>query len=294
MEKTTYKSAAEYEIIEWLKSQGVTNIEHSWHGLNFELDIYLPDYQLAIEYNGVYWHSSAGKETDSKATTQHLFKTTQCEAAGITLLHILDLEWQDPAKQTIWKSAILHKLGKSSRKIYARKCQTIMVNAATAKTFFAANHLQGHASSLINIGLVHNGELVAVGSFARARFSKEERAYEIIRFASLTGTSVVGGFQKIIAEFERTHSGVLISYANRRWSKGNVYAKSGFTLESVSGPCYYYTDCKTMWHRSVFQKHKLKGQLANFDPALTEVENMYAHKYRRIWDCGHMKFRKEI
>jgi hypothetical protein len=293
-EQTTYKSAAEYEIIDFLKSSGITNIEHSWHNLGFELDIYLPDYKLAIEYNGVYWHSSNAKSDDAVKASMHLNKTQVCENNGISLLHILDLEWTDPVKQSIWKSTILHKLGKTKSKIYARNCKIVLVNSKMATQFFNQNHLQGAAASHVNIGLAHNGELVAVGSFARSRFSREKTSYEIIRFASLINSSVIGGFQKIIKEFEKTHTGSLISYANRRWSQGNVYKQSGFVLDSASNPCYYYTNCKELWHRSVFQKHKLVNMLPVFDESMTEVENMYANKYRRIWDCGHLKYRKEL
>lgn len=290
-DKTTYKSAAEYEIIEFLKLNGITSIVHSDHHLGFELDIYLPDHKMAIEYNGIYWHSSDSKDTDNKKSTMHLHKTTVCEKNGITLLHILDLEWNNPVQKEIWKSTILHKLGLSKQKLYARKCNIVLVSHNTAKSFFEQNHLQGHAISALNIGLQHEDKLVAVGSFNKSRFSKKEEAYELIRFASLLGYSIVGGFQKIIKEFAKTHSGILISYANRRWSQGNVYNKSGFTLESISKPCYYYTDCKKTWHRSIFQKHKLKDKLSAYDENQTEVENMYNNNYRRIWDCGHMKFR---
>jgi len=291
---TTYKSRAEYEIIEFLSNQGITDIQHSSRHLGFELDIFIPSHNLAIEYNGVFWHSSGSRATDAIAAQQHLNKTQVCEQRGITLLHILDLEWCDPIKQKIWKSTILHKLGMSSEKIYARNCGLVMVSHKTSTDFFNQNHLQGAATSPLTIGLQYNGSLVAAGSFSKSRFRKDKSAYELIRFASKLGTSVVGGFQKIIKEFARTHQGQLISYANRRWSQGNVYHKSGFRLESTSDPCYYYTNCRTLWHRTVFQKHKLKDVLPVFDPSLTEIENMYNNKYRRIWDCGHLVFALDL
>lgn len=288
--KTTYKSAAEYEIIEFLKENGITEIIHSDRHLGFELDIYIPGSKLAIEYNGIYWHSSGSRDSDLRISKQHLIKTEKCEAAGISLLHITDIEWDDLQKKEIWKSTILHKLGLTKNRVYARKCSIVLVSYKSAVGFFEDNHLQGFASSAINIGLQHEGKLVAVGAFSKARFSKDKSAYELLRFASLKGTSVIGGFQKIINEFKKTHQGVLVSYANRRWSQGAVYNASDFQLESTSGPCYYYTDCKKLWHRSVFQKHKLKDLLENFDPSKSEVENMYNNNYRRIWDCGHLVY----
>jgi hypothetical protein len=284
--KTTNKSAAEYEIIEFLKSSGVNNIEHSWRGLGFEVDIYLPDYKLGIEYNGVYWHSSNSLETDKKHAKQHVDKTNSCNEHGIELLHILDIEWKN--KQDLWKSVILNKLKQSSNVVYARACDVVQVPNIIAYKFFEQNHLQGGVYGSVNIGLEHNNELVAVASFGKSRFRKDKtNTYELLRFASLRNYSVVGGFSRVLKRFARTHNGILVSYANRRWSTGHVYKTTGFELVKTLDPCYYYTDLQQIWHRTSFQKHKLHKLLNTFDPAMTEVENMYNNKYRRIWDCGH-------
>lgn len=292
---STTKSAAEFEIIDFLKLVGITNIMQSWRGLGFEIDIYLPDYKVGIEYDGIYWHSSAEIATDKKFAQQHLHKTTECENNGIFLLHIFDLEWNNADKQDIWKSMIVNKLGLTPTRLYARKCNIVMVQSKTASAFYAKNHMQGMASGALNIGLSHNGVLVSIATFSKSRYRKQtDNCYELLRFASAKQVSVVGGFNKIMAEFTRTHSGVLISYANRRWSQGNVYIKCNFTLVSVAGPCYYYTNCKQMWHRSVFQKHKLSAVLPKFDESRTEVANMYENNYRRIWDCGNLVFELEI
>ncbi len=42
--------------------------------------------------------------------------------------------------------------------------------------------------------------------------------------------------------------------------------------------------------RLQFQKHKLKNILENFDPNLTEWENMQLNGFDRIWDCGNLVF----
>ena len=292
-EISTYKSSAEYEIIDFLKSLGVTNIVHSWWGMGTEIDIYLPDHNLAIEYDGIYWHSSNSIDTDNHMSRKHLKKTTLCEENGIQLFHILDLEWVDPVKQSIWKSVLSHKLGLTKNKVHARSTTVQIVDAKVAKLFFTNNHLQGYARSSINLALQFNGEIVAMGSFSKSRFTKNKDCWELVRYASLCNTSVVGGFSKLLSAFSKDNPGKIISYANRRWSTGKLYQSTGFALDHVSGPCYYYTDCGNLWHRTVFQKHKLKDQLSNFDPALTEVQNMYNHKYRRFWDCGNLVFVKE-
>jgi Zn finger protein HypA/HybF involved in hydrogenase expression len=294
IEQTTYKSAAEYEIIQFLKDNGIHNVVQSWRGFGKELDIWIPDKNLAIEYNGVYWHSSKDRKTDSEKESQHLFKTTMCEDNNINLLHIFDIEWNSLQGKKIWKSVILNKLGLCKTKIYARKCQIATISGSDAKSFFNNNHLQGAVSgAFLNIGLIYDDELVAVGSFAKARFNKN-KSYELLRFASVCDTTVTGGFSRIINEFSRNHKGSLLSYANRRWSQGGVYNQTGFKLLSMSDPCYYYTNFKTVWHRTSFQKHKLSKKLQNFDNSLSAVDNMYNNGYARIWDCGTYVFEKDL
>lgn len=287
--KTTNKSAAEYELLEFLEDQDVS-VTHSDRSLGFELDLLIPEYNLAMEYNGVYWHSSDNITTDAKHKAQHVFKTQECQKHGIQLLHILDTEWQDPIKQNIWKSMILHKLGRTHTNIGARKCTVKTVDATTSRQFLNHNHMQSECRSSIRLGLYYQNELVSLLTAGKARYSKKYH-YEILRFCNHTHTHVQGGFTRLFRHFvNQCDPASVVSYGNRRWSQGNLYERSGFCLTSVSDPCYYYTDCKKIWHRSSFQKHMLSKKLKNFHSDLTEVENMYNHGYRRIWDSGNLVY----
>jgi len=80
-----------------------------------DLDIYLPEYKLAIEFNGLYWHSELFKNKD-----YHLNNTLECKKRNIELLHIFEDDLM--FKQHIIKSIILNKLNLIGEKIYARKC----------------------------------------------------------------------------------------------------------------------------------------------------------------------------
>src|SRR5690606_24877531 len=65
-----------------------------------ELDIYLPDINLAIEFNGIYWHSELYKESD-----YHYSKSKLCKESGIKLIHIWEDDWVN--KEDLVKSNIL-------------------------------------------------------------------------------------------------------------------------------------------------------------------------------------------
>lgn len=289
---TITQSKAEFEIIEFLKNEcNITNIEHSYRDLGFEIDIYLPDFKLGIEYNGLYWHSSNNKESDRILSKKHLSKTIKAEENNIHLLHIFEHEWN--TKKEIWKSVIKQKLGQST-KLYARQCQVIKLNSFESSIFFDMNHLQGVGNRCESIALVFKGEIVAALVLTKARYTKDCN-YEILRYANKRFTSVIGGFSRLLKHAMKGKSGKVVSYANRRWSVGDVYKTNNFTLVNISDPCYYYWKSGDMLeHRSAYMKHMLKEKLSVYDPVLSEVDNMYVNGYRRIWDCGTLVFVKEF
>ncbi|AUE22848.1 hypothetical protein Ah1_00330 [Aeromonas phage Ah1] len=260
------------------------------HGRS-ELDIYDERYKIAIEYNGVYWHSSGDTSTDNEFMRKHVDKTNECEKLGIRLYHVFEDEWLDDKKREIWKSVIENAFGKSAR-LYARKCVIKEVDSSTASDFCDKNHLQGgSAIGSIRYGLFHNDELVSLMTFGKARYS--DANYELIRFCNKLHTSVVGAGSRLLNHFRKNHFGSIISYANRRWSDGNFYRKLGFKELHISRPCYFYVKNGKTTHRSGFMKHMLKDKLETFDENLTEHENMYNNGYRRIWDSGNYVFKME-
>jgi hypothetical protein len=114
--------------------------------------------------------------------------------------------------------------------------------------------------------------------------------WEIIRFCNKLNTSVVGGFSKLLKYFKNEHNGSIITYADKRHSNGNLYKNNGFEELHDSKPNYFYVKKRDIFSREKFQKHKLKDLFENFNPDLTEWENMQLNNYDRIWDCGNKVF----
>lgn len=282
---TKHISAPETEVYNYIKTLSQTAVQSDRTVLKpKELDIYDPESKIAIEFDGLYWHSSGSKENDAESRKKHVHKTDECNKLGIQLFHVFENEWNE--KPEIWKSVIQNAYGQSS-KVYARQCEIGAVDSKTARAFCDANHLQGGSNSSIAYGLYHNTVLVSLMTFGPARYS--DAKYELLRFCNKLGLTVVGGASKLIKHFRKHHSGSIVSYANKRWSIGNLYDALGFEYLHDSDPCYWYfkTDDSTMFHRSSFMKHKLKDKLETFDPDMSEVDNMYANGYRRIWDSGN-------
>lgn len=279
------KSLFEQNVLEFIKSLNITNIITNTRKViaPYEIDIFLPEYNLAIECDGIFYHSSKTIEDDKKYKMYHLNKTKMCEEQGIQLLHILDIEWNKDDK---WKSLIRAKLNKNI-KIFARKCDIKDVDNITAKEFCNQNHIQGYTNSSFNRGLFYNNELVMLSTFSRPRYTKDTSIkYELIRLCTLKNITVVGGASKLI----KSMGCDIISYANKRWSYGNVYNKIGFEYIGDSKPCYWYYKNNKIFHRSSFMKHLLKEKLEYYDENLSESINMFNNNYLKYWDCGNMVF----
>lgn len=258
----------------------------------FEVDILIPEKNLAIELNGNYYHSEL---SGGKHKKYHLYKTLACERLGIKLIHIFEDEWRD--KQEIVKLKIKHMLGENvNNKIFARKCQIKTISFDDIFKFLNTYHIQGGDKSSIRLGLFYNNNLVSVMTFGGLRkamgYKKEKGVYELIRFSS--STNVIGGASKLLSHFVKNYNPVkIISYADRRWSNGNLYEKIGFRKISNGTPNYWYINKNNYLkriHRFNFRKDQLSKKLQNFDPNLTEWENMKNNGWDRIWDCGSLKY----
>jgi len=256
-----------------------------------EIDIYIPKLNLAIEVNGVYWHSeSMGKYRD-----YHLYKTNKCLDKGIQLVHILDYEWL--FKKPIVQSILQNKIGENKNRVYARKCVISQIyDTSIVKQFLNENHIQGYTHSSTNIGLYFNGELVSLMTFGKNRFKKDSNEYEMVRFCNKLNTNVVGASSKLLKYFEiniNTNNLDIVSLSDRRFFDGNTYKLLGFEFDKNTSPSYIYWKNNKIKNRMSCQKHKLSKILEIFDKNISEYENMKANGWRRVWDCGNTKWIKK-
>lgn len=246
-----------------------------------ELDIYVPSKNLAIEFNGLFFHSFRPEESSwaaRKGPDYHLAKTEACEQQGIHLFHIFEDSWS--YKTEIVKSMLKSKLGVNER-VFARKCSIVEVPFRVRKRFFEDNHIQGDSRCQICYGLEIGGRLVACMSFGKSRFNKKYQ-WELVRFAS-TDVNVVGGFSKLLKHFRSRHPGSIISYADRTHSQGTVYRTNGFELVSQTKGNFWYVDSRfsKRLHRAAF----VKKRIAPGDPR-SGRQVMYDNGYRQIFGCG--------
>ena len=277
-----YGSEGEKEVCDFLKTFYKKEIKlHDRTILNGkELDIYLPADNVALEFNGTYWHSI---DANPKNETSHVFKTKCCEERDIHLIHIFEDFWY--LKKEIYKSLIKAKFG-IYEKIDARKCECKSIDASTYENFLEKNHLQGSVHSSIRLGLFYGERLVAVAGWGKSRFKKGE--FELHRFCNQINCCVRGGFSKLI---KHSNLDSFISYVDRATFNGDSYTNFGFKLLEVTKPSYFYVSARDFSRvsRLAAQKHKLSKILKNYDPDLSESANMLKNGYFKIYDSGCLK-----
>ena len=249
-----------------------------------ELDIYLPEKQLAFEFNGTYWHS----EHVGLSKNYHQEKTKACHKAKIRLIHIFEHEWLFNRDKI--KSLIRSALGIYSIRLYARKCQIKPIGADTYRQFLLANHLQRAVNSSIRYGLFYQDELVSVIGFGKSRFKKDE--IELHRYCVKANYQIVGGFSKLIKYVcVNEHITKFVSYVDFSHFNGRGYKKAGFTLEYLTQPSYIYIKGSEIKSRMQCQKHKLSAFLSAYYDDLSESDNMRLNGWYKVYDCGNLKLK---
>ncbi|MFA5152080.1 MAG: hypothetical protein WC554_05950 [Clostridia bacterium] len=279
-------SSGELEISEWLKIYNISLKQNDRTQINKELDIFISNKNLAIEYNGLYWHSEEYKEK-----SYHYNKWKECNDKGIKLLTIWEDDWT--YKTEIVKSIIKNQLGLTENRIYGRNTKIKLVEYLEKKDFLDKNHIQGNCQSSINLGLYYNNELVSLMTFGKKRMVLKSKSaddeYELLRFCNKLMTSVVGGASKLFSYFIKNFKPQkIISYANCDISSGQLYETLGFNNLEWTGLNYWWVKDGKRYHRSNFMKHKLVKQGA--DPNKTEKEIMREKGYNKIWGTGNLKF----
>jgi len=119
--------------------------------------------------------------------------------------------------------------------------------------------------------------------------NKKEGYFELLRFCNKKNTTVIGGASKLFKHFLRNFEvKKVISYADRRWSMGNLYEKLGFSLTSKTKPNYFYT--KGHYRENRFKYRKSEIIVNEEDKAKTEKEIMKERGYNRVYDSGALKY----
>jgi len=156
--------------------------------------------------------------------------------------------WEDQwaKKRSIVESRILSVLGKSKR-IYGRDTVIRKLIQPETNSFLKENHLIGTTSAKTKLGLVHKDKIMAIATFSKPtkmnRGGIVFRSYEMIRYCTLNGFTVVGGLSKLINHFIKLEKpDDIMTSVDREWSEGKSFEKLGFKMIEVTPPREFYLD----------------------------------------------------
>jgi hypothetical protein len=265
-----------------------------------ELDIYMPDHNLAVEYCGEYYHSSGDVDSEPAMADKHITKHRLCADKGIRLITIYESEWKQHnyAIRRLLRNAI----GKSKGKLMARKCELRKVEHKDAVAFYDKYHPQGGAGAGAHYGLYWNDKLVACMRFtlgANDRGNNKNRVWTLTRYA--TRITVAGGASRLFKAFVSEHKPKEVkSFSDNRYFGGGMYEQLGFTLQEETAQDYQ------VWHprlgllpKSAWQRRQIQtiaarlGKDTDFDHETdprTERDMTYLLGGRRIYDCGKKRW----
>lgn len=275
------------EVVSWIKSVYSGIVLNNARGIldyGLEIDIYLPELKIGIEYNGNYFHSENFGNIDKG---YHKRKISLAYSKGIKLLSFFSDEWKH-SKNNV-KSIIEHNMGLKTNYIHARKTKIQLLEWKNVKDFINTNHLQGSGRpTKINYGLFYNNILISVMTFSNT--TKHECEYELVRFCA--SERINGGASKLFYSFLKDYNpNSILSYNDNRIGYGNLYHTLGFTFIENTKPGYFWVDKNDdrRLSRTKFTKNNLVKM--GYDASKSEDEIMKGIGYLKIYDAGHRIFR---
>lgn len=249
-----------------------------------EIDILIPEYNIGIEFNGLYWHG----EAQGKHRNYHKEKYLQAQHEGVQLITIWEDDWDE--HKTIVKSMIAYKLKRSTgRKVYARKTSIQHIDISTARDFMNAYHIQGYTQGSYYLGLYDNiGQLVAVSIWR-----KNKTSLYLDRYA--TSIQVVGGMGKflsyVIKQSHHWEFDEIITFSDHEVSDGGLYETLGFEKDKVLKPDYKYVVDKKRVHKFNYRRKRFKNDPnLIYDENMSEAEMARLNGIDRVWDCGKTRW----
>ncbi len=290
--KDRFTSNAEKEIIQFLAKHGVKSYKDRSILHGHELDIYIPDKQIAIEYNGNLWHTEGFGKKDRN---YHITKLNLCNEKGIKLIQICDDEYIEHKELVLNKISHIVGVDIDKPKIYARKTKIKQIFTFEAEEFLEKYHIQGKTRATVHYGCYYNDKLIAVMSFKNG--SIKNKGWELTRFASDYNYVCCGVGGKLFKHFLKEYNPEKVfSFADRRWTvsvNDNIYTKLGYNIETILKPDYKYFKLRchnnSRIHKMSLNK-KLLAKNYGLDIRLTESEMTRQLGYDRIWDCGLIKY----
>ena len=233
-----------------------------------ELDIYLPDINFAIEYNGTYWHGyrKDTEESISEFTKKLQEKRLLCKDLGIRLVTIDEADYME--RPDVFNRFLQDCIAPRTR-VFARNCELREIDTKTAREFCEYYHVNGYRGGYIKYGLYYNNDLLCVAIFGKHKVYGNE----CIRLVYKTGYSIIGGWEKIIKHFGKQ----FLHYVNLKYFSG----------DNKTGCGYRFWIRKRLVSRQQLQRSNIHNYCNDIKEGLSDFQNCLLNNGIAIFDLGN-------
>lgn len=202
-------SSHELELRDFLDVWGIKYITSDRIILEgLELDVYLPEYKIAIEYNGVYYHS----EMMGRGSNYHLNKTTMCDAKGINLFHVNSNEWMNNRLKNVWQNIILNVTNKLKPPPLSHGYVVDIVDVVAELKYLEINNIGGICESEVCYGLYCEGNIIAM-----CGIEINDDGVNILYIVGTLGVDVSKLYDILLDYILKIYKRDLIYYENNRY-----------------------------------------------------------------------------
>lgn len=275
---TARVSSGQYAIHEFIVNELEVKAELEFSIGDLVYDIYVPEKNLAIEYNGLRWHS----KKDSKK--RDIEKYRNAIRHGKELVMFFEDEWENSSEKV--KQFLSNKLIRSHPESFRpSKVNIKKVHWKLADPLYESYHYIGKSRASVNYGVYRGDDFIGCCSFKKPT-RQSSHDWELVRMVMNPKFRVHGIWNKILQNFVAEYRPKsIVSFSDNRLFTGKVYESMGFQLDRNIRPDYYWTRSEKRHHKSALRKTSLEKLTGK-----TEIQLRESQGYRRVWDLGKTRW----
>lgn len=283
-----HRSKAEIEICEYLVKHNIEYVANDRSVIGpREIDIYIPSKHIGIEYNGILYHAEGSNHIDKY---YHYNKMLDCKKNDVSLVTIFEDEFTYHRNAVYTKLDRLFGIGKKENSV--GNIHIDYIDKATAKEFIETNDTCDIKTVDVYLGVYSDEILIGAVTFQNIKQSTWQIADCI--FINNNPDTLKQAFEFFIKTYAPSK---VYGYADRRWvidEANNVYTSMGLKFDSYTQPDFAYINSSRTKYKRYYRTGINKESLLQANPQLsnelTEAEILQTLGYRRIWDCGYVKY----
>lgn len=284
-------SILEQEVVAYIKSILPKDVEIKENDRKLispkELDIYIPELSVAVEFNGLYWHS----EANGKSKNYHYNKWKQCKSKNVQLITVWEDDWLYRQEHVKSQLSTLLRTPYKQLSTHASKLSAKEVDKNKAKEFYNSSYLKEFSSDSNYCALVNNEKdsICALLTWKQA----DEKVVIIEDYCEKD--SVVNGLEKLIHHILKRINNKnvenIIAHIDNSSVHGASFEKIGFMQVQSVKYNFSYVVKRERVHESHMSAAFFEGnQELVYDSDLTLEELKIKNGITKLWDCGKIRY----